>query len=206
MCSKFQQDPNLPWYGKSLPVDGDTKIRVLFPGLELLMVKAGMAGPESVPGRWGLVPRWAKDLKIGRHTYNARSETIHEKPAFKEAFKDPARHCIIPADCFYEWGEVEGKKAQLKISRSDKKQLYFAGLWEEHAGLKIRSATIITTTPSRQLEPVHDRMPVILEESELGAWLVSGPEKALLRPWEKPLNIVAELAQNKPKWQLDLGV
>lgn len=124
--------------------------------------------------RWGLVPRWAKDLKIGVQCLNARSETITTKPAFRDAFK--RRRCIVPADGFYEWLHEDGGKVKKPFAflPADDGVFGFAGLWEnwqDPAGEWIRTYTIVTGEPNEAVAPFHDRMPVILEPHRYGTWL-----------------------------------
>lgn len=134
--------------------------------------------------RWGLIPSWAKDEKIGASLINARSETIAEKPSFRSAFKH--RRCLIVADGFYEWQKVGRAKQPYHIRRRDLQPFAFAGLWERWRagdGL-LETCTIITTAANELLRPLHERMPVILDPREYGAWLAPSatPEelKALL--------------------------
>jgi putative SOS response-associated peptidase YedK len=142
--------------------------------------------------RWGLVPSWAKDLSMGDRMINARAESVAEKPAFRRAFAK--RRCIVPADAFYEWkvgerparehGASVGKRAPRQpfcVRRRDGEPLAFAGLWEIWRNAEIgdpdapdawvRSCTIITTTANGVLAPIHDRMPVVLDESSWDEWL-----------------------------------
>ena len=123
--------------------------------------------------RWGLVPRWAKDLSIGYKTFNARSETVHEKPSFKAAFK--SRRCLIPASGFYEWDKLGRSRQPYYVSRSDGRPLALAGLWEAWAdrqsGEVLESCTILTTSANQTLGRIHDRMPVIIEQDDCGLWL-----------------------------------
>jgi putative SOS response-associated peptidase YedK len=107
--------------------------------------------------RWGLVPYWAKDVKIGPTMINAKAETVAEKPAFREAFK--SRRCLIPADGFYEWQKLDAKAKQpYAIVMKDRSLFGFAGLWErwkdKASGEVIRSFTIITTTPNEVCAPI----------------------------------------------------
>jgi putative SOS response-associated peptidase YedK len=141
---------------------------------------------------WGLVPFWAKDPSIGSRMINARSETLAEKPSFKNAFK--RRRCLILADGFYEWQKIPGEKAKQPtyIHMQDGKPFAFAGLWEDwHStdGSQILSATIITTSPNRLVAPIHNRMPVILPETAYQQWLTPQDAdvqqlSALLRPFD----------------------
>jgi len=130
------------------------------------------------PFRWGLVPSWAKDVKIGSRMINARSETVAEKPAFRSSF---AKHrCIVPVDGFYEWKVVPGSKAKQPyfIHRPDGEPYAFAGLWSEWRGvdahdqpIRLRSTTILTGEPNEKMAEIHDRMPIILPPSAWDEWL-----------------------------------
>lgn len=125
--------------------------------------------------RWGLIPSWAKDPKIGNRMINARSETLAEKPSFRTAYK--RRRCLVLADGYYEWRREEerGPKTPYYIRMESEKPFAFAGLWESwrQAGedASLQSCTIITCPPNEKLERIHDRMPVILEEEEYDLWL-----------------------------------
>ncbi len=144
---------------------------------------------------WGLVPFWAKDPTIGSRMINARSETLAEKPSFKNAFKH--RRCLILADGFYEWQKMPGEKAKIPtyIHMKPGKPFAFAGLWEEWNspdGSQILSATIITTEPNELIKPIHNRMPVILSESAYEQWIAPGESdthklSSLLRPFDAEL-------------------
>jgi putative SOS response-associated peptidase YedK len=148
--------------------------------------------PERVLSRlrWGLVPSWAKELKIGDRMINARAETVASKPAYRRAFAN--KRCLIPADGFYEWkagtasGGEKPKKQPYFIHRKDGEPLAFAGLWEvwkvpddspdDVRGVGgddgwLRSCVIVTTTPNDVMAPIHNRMPVILPESAWDQWL-----------------------------------
>ena len=134
---------------------------------------------------WGLVPHWAKDPKATRQPINARSETVATTPMFRDAFA--RRHCLVPADAFYEWKTVEGAKQPWAIARADGAPLVFAGLWEGWRGADgavIRSFTILTTTACAELRDLHERMPVVLEMADVPVWLgeAEGDVGALLRP------------------------
>jgi putative SOS response-associated peptidase YedK len=125
---------------------------------------------------WGLVPIWAKDPRQGAKMINARAETLASKNAYKPAFKK--RRCLIPADGFYEWKKIPGQKTKQPhfIHRPDGEPLAFAGLWEvwrgaDRQGDPLRSCTIVTTSANETMEPLHDRMPVILPASAWDQWL-----------------------------------
>ena len=123
--------------------------------------------------RWGLVPYWAKELTIGNKMFNARAETIREKPSFKIPFQ--RRRCLVPADGFYEWKKVEGGKKQPYVITLKSEEIFsFAGLWDvwkNPDGNLINSFTIITTSPNSLMEDIHDRMPVILKQEDEKVWL-----------------------------------
>jgi putative SOS response-associated peptidase YedK len=140
--------------------------------------------------RWGLIPSWAKDKEIGSRLINARSETLSEKPSFRNAFA--RRRCLILADGFFEWRRFADKKIPSQpyfFHLQDAKPFAFAGLWEtwrSPEGEMIRSCTIITTQANELVAPIHDRMPVILSGEALWTWL-QPPDletgRALLRPF-----------------------
>ena len=122
--------------------------------------------------RWGLIPSWAKDLNIGAKLINARAETVGEKPSFKAAFK--RRRCLIIADGFYEWQRQEGKKQPYYFRLQNGQTFAFAGLWEHWRspdGQIINSCTILTTEANDLLRPIHNRMPVILDNENYNTWL-----------------------------------
>jgi putative SOS response-associated peptidase YedK len=125
--------------------------------------------------RWGLVPWWAKDIRIGSPHINARAETLTSKSAFREAFEK--RRCIIPADAFYEWKRLDEKRKQpYLIRRHDGDPVAFAGLWAtwrdpQRNGERLRTCSIVTTTANETVAPLHDRMPVILPPSAWDPWL-----------------------------------
>ena len=127
--------------------------------------------------RWGLVPIWAKDLKIGSSLINARIETAASKPAFRSAWKE--RRCLIPASGYYEWAEVpvEGKSKPRKqpyyVVPKDGMPLTFAGLWERWKDGML-SFTILTTEGGATTRHLHDRMPVVLGGAGFASWLDHG--------------------------------
>lgn len=133
------------------------------------------AGRVAQLVRWGLIPSWAKDASIGNKLKNARGETVAVKPAFRSSF---ARHrCLIPASGFYEWKAIEegGKvRKQPYYIHSTAGLFAFAGLlsaWKAPDDQTIVSTCIITTCPNAVMEPIHDRMPVILRPDQFDAWL-----------------------------------
>ncbi|KMK74973.1 SOS response-associated peptidase [Alkalihalobacillus pseudalcaliphilus] len=122
--------------------------------------------------QWGLVPAWEKDSKNGFKMINARAETLDKKPAFKKLLSH--RRCLIPADSFYEWKKQEdGSKQPFRIIRSDRKIMTFAGLWDRWKmnDQELVTCTIITTRANKMISPIHERMPVILDEEARRTWL-----------------------------------
>ncbi len=122
--------------------------------------------------RWGLVPSWAKDVKIGNRMINAVSETAASKPAFRSAFR--RRRCLVLADGFFEWRKEGKQRIPLYFSQKSGESMAFAGLWENWQspeGEWIRSCTILTTVANSFIEPIHNRMPVILSAETEPLWL-----------------------------------
>ncbi len=142
--------------------------------------------------RWGLVPHWAKDPKATRQPINARSETAATTPMFRDALA--RRRCIVPIDAFYEWQAANGAKVPYAIARADGDPMALAGLWEGWRGAEgeiLRTFTILTTDANEQLRPLHERMPVVLEQADWPVWLGedAGDYAALLRPSVAPFRV-----------------
>lgn len=133
--------------------------------------------------RWGLIPHWAKEEKIGYKMINARAETVAEKPAYREAFK--RRRCLIPATGFYEWKAEDKGKQPYNIHRRDGRLFAFAGLWEHWQGQEgepVGSCTIIVGPPNDLVAKIHDRMPVVLTPDDFSPWLDAGAAAEGLLP------------------------
>ncbi|MEK4327196.1 SOS response-associated peptidase [Paenibacillus sp. FSL R7-0312] len=177
MCGRFTITVTLEELITHYLID-DSKLATLKPNYNVApmhnvpAVIASDAGTRLGELRWGLVPFWAKDEKIGSKMINARAETVAEKPAFKRLLK--SKRCIIPADGFYEWKKDGTSKQPYRILMSDGSLFSFAGLydtWEDPEGKKLSTCTIITTTPNSLMEGIHDRMPVILRPEDEADWL-----------------------------------
>jgi len=127
--------------------------------------------------RWGLIPHWATDAKVGSRMFNARSETITTSPAFRDAFVH--KRCIVPVDSFYEWKREGSVRQPYRVVRRDGMPLALAGLWagwrDPEADAVRRTFTIITTTPNEALADLHDRMPVVISEDVWERWLDPAP-------------------------------
>jgi putative SOS response-associated peptidase YedK len=153
--------------------------------------------------RWGLVPYWAKDEKIGFKTINARAETVDSAHSFRSAFKK--RRCLIPADGFYEWKKVIGGKIPYSIEMKDGSPFVFAGLWEgwQNPETKelLRTCTIITGQPNELVAEIHTRMPVILPPETHERWLTGESGKEVLRPFPAKEMKISRISTrvNKPE-------
>jgi putative SOS response-associated peptidase YedK len=161
---------------------------------------------------WGLVPWWAKDRKIAAKHINARVETVADKPAFRDSFRE--KRCIVPADGFYEWEKKDKGKLPHYIYRTTGEPLALAGLWaawkDPETEERHRTCTIITGEPDAKVAPLHNRMPVILPEAVWGAWLDptiedSSTLRTLLGSFESPdlaehavSTLVNKVANNLP--------
>jgi putative SOS response-associated peptidase YedK len=147
------------------------------PTQSVLIVRSSSTGArQPMTARWGLVPSWAKDVSIGARMINARGETVASKPAFRSATRH--RRCLVPADGFYEWAKTPAGKQPHHIRFIDRRPFALAGLWERWRpteGDPVDSCTIITTRPNETVEPLHDRMPVILPPGTFTEWLAPEP-------------------------------
>lgn len=143
------------------------------PTLKMPIIRGGERH-ELVAMKWGLIPSWSKDPKIGSKMNNARAETITEKPSFRTAFK--RRRCLVPMAGFYEWHTTPAGKVPHYFTMLNAEQFAAAGIWEHWSGpdgTEIDSFAIITTEANAIMAPVHDRMPVILPTEAIDAWLDS---------------------------------
>jgi putative SOS response-associated peptidase YedK len=142
------------------------------PSQNLLAIVGTSAGNRLGQLRWGLIPSWANDSKIGYKMINARAETLSEKRSFKPLLA--RRRCAIIADGFYEWKNTSKGKTPFRITLKDESPFIMAGLWDSwqnEDGKKVNSCTIITTKSNELLDPIHDRMPVILSSEAEKIWL-----------------------------------
>lgn len=176
MCGRFTSllTPELlrVIYGISAPSAMDARYNIA-PTQQVLVVRNNQAGTrEAAWLRWGLIPPWAQDSTIGARMINARSETVHEKPSFRQAIKN--RRCLLPASGFYEWARSGSLKTPHYITSQDGSPLTFAGIWEQwtpSSGEPVQSVTILTTRANDLMAPIHDRMPVLLPEEDHAIWL-----------------------------------
>jgi len=157
--------------------------------------------------RWGLVPSWASDISIGSRLINGRSETVLERPAFRDSFR--TRRCLIPADGFYEWKKTGKQRQPFHFGMKDNALFAFAGVWDRWrspAGQVLESCSILTTAPNKLLADVHDRMPVILPRLHYQTWLTAPAAEAerlaeLLVPFDASLmrRYAVSALVNKPQ-------
>ena len=141
------------------------------PGQKILsIVQLDDNSRKGVYLHWGLIPSWAENKNISSHLINARAETVADKPSFRSAFRK--RRCLIPATGFFEWQQTETGKQPFHIHRLDNSLFAFAGLWEywEKEGKPIYSCAIITTAANKLIQPIHNRMPVILTKEVYPLW------------------------------------
>ena len=189
MCSRYflDADGNVIAYTFDVPVHERIGPRYnIAPTQEAPVVRAGEDGRREVAMlRWGLVPFWAKDPKMGAKLINARSETVAEKPSFRNAFRK--RRCLVPASGFFEWTGEAGHKVPHAITLAGRELFAFAGLyehWKSPEGEARETFTILTTGANHAMSAIHDRMPVILAVADYDSWLLGPPEdaQALLKP------------------------
>ena len=170
MCGRFATSKSLDQFEEEFALIGVPERELaanwnVAPTQEIYVMTEG---PKLEIMRWGLIPTWAKPDFVSARTINARSESVHEKPSFRQAFK--SRRCFIPADGYYEWATELGRFASKQpffIHRSDKQALAMAGVYENG------TAAIITKEATGALAKIHNRMPLFLPEQEWKLWLDS---------------------------------
>jgi putative SOS response-associated peptidase YedK len=195
MCGRFArrstQEVLADWFGvelEDMPWFAPTYNAAPQSVQPVVRLNRDSGGREFALMRWGLVPFWAKDAKIGYTTINARAEDAPTKPMYREAFKK--RRCLIPADAFYEWRRIDAKtKIPYAFALAGNRPYALAGLWERwqpQDAEPLETFTILTTDPNALVEPMHNRMPAIIEPADYSRWLEPGdparPPVDLLRP------------------------
>ena len=193
MCGRYslatdmeRLEERFAFRGEGLPRQARFNIA---PTQEILTVTNDGSQNHGWSMRWGLIPFWAKDHFIGTRMINARAETVEARPGFRRAFE--SSRCLVLADGFYEWMKVGKSKVPMRIILRSGEPFAFAGLWEtwrSPSNAVVHSCCIITTTPNAVMEPVHGRMPVILQREAEDLWLAPGQVqanalKALLVPY-----------------------
>ena len=198
MCSRYflDADGNIIAHTFRVPLRGPIRKRFnIAPTQEAPVVRVSKDGEREVAIlRWGLVPSWAKDLKVGTRMINARCEGVEAKPSFREAVRQ--RRCIVPATGFFEWQGKAGHKQPFAITLPGQSLFAFAGLWERWKGTDsepVETFTIVTNEANESVARIHDRMPVILPMDAIETWLTAAPEDArqLLKPYEGAIELRA---------------
>ncbi|MBU5612666.1 SOS response-associated peptidase [Geomonas azotofigens] len=176
MCGRFAADVAPEVVSEIFGLSEIPTIRPRYnvaPTQEVGVVREGADGRNRLDLlHWGLIPAWAKERSIAYKMINARSETLQEKPSFRQAYK--YRRCVVPVSGFYEWRHEGKAKLPHFIRIRDGHPMLFAGLWENWKlpeGEVVESFTILTTSANKLLESIHERMPVILHPAECGRWL-----------------------------------
>jgi putative SOS response-associated peptidase YedK len=194
MCGRYQLSKSekqvREHFGVSVDEDYSPRYNIS-PSQSVITIRQDATAPDRLLSkmRWGLVPFWAKDVAIGYKMINARSETVMEKPAYRDSFKK--RRCLIPAAGFYEWKKIGKEKQPYNFGMTDDSIFAFAGIWDTWKspdGTPIDSCSILTTTPNTLVQDVHDRMPVILATDDYDQWLDPGVKETstlveLLKPF-----------------------
>ena len=213
MCGRYSFAPDLKIVNEHYDIsvnDGDLTPNYNCAPSQLLPVITNDKSIGFNFFRWGLIPFWAKDISIGNKFSNARSETILEKPSFRNAFRQ--RRCLVPADAFYEWKQEVKEKIPYRIFLKNQNIFSMAGIWEKCKlpnGETIFSFAIITTQPNTLMTKIHNRMPVILDKKGEDLWINNTDEKELtnlLKPFPaeqmtayRISNLVNSPRNNSPK-------
>ena len=176
MCGRYTQKENVDNLLKLLQIARTPQLKPRYNIAPSQMVACVRNAPENthrecVMLKWGLIPSWAKDASIGHKLINARGETVVEKPSFRHAFSH--RRCLVLADGFYEWKQEGRAKQPYYIRFKNQRSFAFAGIWERWAKVKpaLDTCTVITTSPNTLMEPIYQRMPVILNPTNYALWL-----------------------------------
>ncbi|HEY0790386.1 MAG TPA: SOS response-associated peptidase [Chthoniobacterales bacterium] len=195
MCGRYRRTTKTEelarLYGVAVPAAHDVPVSWnIAPGQDVLTLRFNAeTGERSLDAlRWGLVPHWAKDPKVGHRLINARSETVDKTLSYRQAFTK--RRCLIPADGFYEWQRAAGRKIPFHVQMRNGSPFTMAGVWEGWqdpvTAEWLRTCAILTCPANEIVEQAHDRMPVILDPEQHAAWLGEAEShflKAFLVPY-----------------------
>jgi putative SOS response-associated peptidase YedK len=177
MCGRFTLEPTAKFYprfGLKNKIIGLKPRYNIAPGQDVPVVVKKNEHNELALMRWGLVPHWAQDPKIGYKMINARAESLAQKPSFRNSLK--FKRCLVPTSGFYEWQKIGTEKIPYYIHLKEHPFFAFACLydiWKDEAGKDLFTFTIITTEPSHLISKIHNRMPVILRPEEEAKWIDS---------------------------------
>ena len=175
MCGRFAQRSPARKVAKQFKVEEVPPLAERYnvaPAQTVLAVREASDGREATLLKWGLVPRWAKDSGIGNKLINARSETVAEKPSFREAFA--RRRCLVPADGFFEWAKEGTKKVAHHFRLRGGGPMAFAGVWDvwkAEGQPTLTTCAIITVAANELVRPFHDRMPAVISPEKFGLWM-----------------------------------
>ncbi|PET69444.1 hypothetical protein CN533_22880 [Priestia megaterium] len=211
MCGRFSLATDIYMLQEQFNFEFNDEVTInprfnVAPSQQILTIGSNGGKRIGITMKWGLVPSWSKDSKIGYKMINARAEGIDQKPSFKTPFK--RKRCLIVCDGFYEWKKEGTNKQPFRFVMEDGRPFAFAGLWDEwdKNGEPLYSCTIITTTSNKITQEVHNRMPVILEEDAYDLWMDSEMNdteylKALLSPFpsKKMKSYPVSTIVNSPK-------
>lgn len=212
MCGRFTQTASpaviAQQFGVTVPSPFTARYNIApSQAVTAIRIQSGTTTRQLVLLRWGLIPSWAKDTKIGNQCINTKAETVAEKPSFRSAFKK--RRCLVVATGFYEWQAQGRTKQAMWIGLRSKEPFAFAGLWEHWQpteGEPLETCAIITTEPNDLMAPIHNRMPVILPSTAYEQWLDPAfqqiePLKALLHPYssEELIAYLVSTLVNNPR-------
>jgi putative SOS response-associated peptidase YedK len=198
MCGRFQLGVPSDWLedlGLTAEDAPDLSARYnIAPSQDVVAVRQKSGRRRASLYRWGLVPPWATDPKVGNRMINARAETLLTKPAFRDAFA--RRRCLIPAHAFYEWQRRGGKRQPWRIARKDARVFGFAGLWERWRGPEgtLETCTIVTTEANAVVAPIHGRMPAVVAPEQYALWLDPDAPPEQLLPLLRPFPAEAVVA------------
>ncbi len=215
MCGRFTLRTSMSVIAKQFGPANELPLRARYnvaPTQSVPVVRIDEGQRRLTTMHWGLIPSWAKDAKIGYSTINARADTIATKPAFRAAFKK--RRCLVVADGYYEWFKQGKAKKPVLYEVDGGAPFAFAGLWEQwwgpdnKDGPPLESCTVVTTDANELASQVHNRMPVILGESDYETWLDPANQDAenlqqLLAPFSadrmtaRPVNPIVNNARNE---------
>lgn len=171
-AKNFFHDLGLP-----LPADWDFGDKAIFPLNPMAFMRQSGGHSEAAVGQFGLLPDWVDDAKggpkFGRYCYNARTESVFEKPSFRQAILK--RRAVVPVDAFFEFPDKETPlRRRFRVSRKDGAPLLLAAIWERNEKYKLESVSILTGEPMALLAPYHSRSPILLEPGQLTTWLDAG--------------------------------
>jgi putative SOS response-associated peptidase YedK len=174
MCGRFALAHIAGFWSRFAVVDRQATVEARFniAPSQMVPVITRQSPNRAIMMKWGLVPFWAKDPKIGNKLINARAETVDSKPAFRTSLK--RRRCLVPATGFYEWKRAGKEKVPYYIHLKDDDFFSFAGLydsWSDRDGNRLMSFTIITIAPNDMMAKIHNRMPAILRIEDEETWL-----------------------------------